>query len=129
MSQRAVRLGLVVLTALGLSVSVAPGSQAVAPTKCRKSDFCLFSGPHQSGKLLYRLDVKVTRTGFSFPEVDSLEPAVAPRSARNPIPDSFGCIVRLNDKAHFAGDEQEIQGFGDAELSGAPVASMTPECG
>ncbi|RLU81354.1 hypothetical protein CTZ27_32995 [Streptomyces griseocarneus] len=135
MSQRALRpgrlgrLGLAVVTVAGLAVSVAPAAQASAPVKCRKGDFCLFGGPHRTGKVLYRIDVKVTRTGFSFPEVDALEPPVVPRSAYNPLPDSFGCIVRLNDKAHFAGDEQEIQGFGDAELSGAPVGSLTPDCG
>ncbi|MYT33134.1 MULTISPECIES: hypothetical protein [unclassified Streptomyces] len=130
MSYGAIRLGLAALTALGLSVCVAPAASASnASNACHKGEFCLFSGPHQTGQVLYRLNVKVTKTGFSFPEVDSLAPVIEPLSARNPIPDSFGCIVRLNDKAHFAGSEQEIDGFGDKELSGAPVGSMTPDCG
>ncbi|MBD0746763.1 hypothetical protein [Streptomyces sp. CBMA152] len=133
MSHRALRLGLAALAVIGLSATVAPAASATdaseAPHACHKSEFCLFSGPHQSGQVLYRLNVKVTKTGFTFPEVDSLDPAIKPMSARNPIPDSFGCIVRLNDKPHFAGDEQEISGFGDTELTGAPVGSITPDCG
>ncbi|MFC5723942.1 hypothetical protein ACFP1Z_27630 [Streptomyces gamaensis] len=133
MISRALRLGIGALTVLGLTAGLAPAASAAGTdgtaVKCRKSDFCLFSGPHQSGQVLYRIDVKVTRTGFHFPEVDALDPVITPRSARNPIPDSFGCIVRLNDKPHFAGDEQEISGSGDAELTGAPVGSITPDCG
>ncbi|WP_438490235.1 hypothetical protein [Streptomyces sp. S186] len=130
MSYGAIRLALAALTAVGLSTSAAPAATASdASNACRKGEFCLFSGPHQTGQVLYRLNVKVTKAGFTFPEVDSFDPVIKPLSARNPIPDTFGCIVRLNDKAHFAGSEQEIDGFGDKELSGAPVASMTPDCG
>ncbi|WP_066937835.1 hypothetical protein [Streptomyces sp. NBRC 110611] len=127
--QRTIRTGLVTtLAALGIAATTALPAQA-APVTCRKGDFCLFSGHHQTGEVLYRLPVKVTRTGFTFPEVDELSLPAAPLSARNPIPDDFGCIVRLNDKPHFAGSEQEIDGFGAAELTGAPVASITPDCG
>ncbi|GGU87064.1 hypothetical protein GCM10010211_61520 [Streptomyces albospinus] len=133
MSHGVIRLGLAALTVIGLSAAVTPTASAAdaseASNACRRGEFCLFSGPHQTGQILYRLNVKVTKAGFTFPEVDSLDPAIKPLSARNPIPDTFGCIVRLNDKAHFAGSEQEIDGFGDKELSGAPVGSMTPDCG
>ncbi|MEK2474383.1 hypothetical protein [Streptomyces noursei] len=133
MSYGAIRLGLAALTVIGLSASANPTASAVdvatASNACHKGEFCLFSGAHQTGQILYRLNVKVTKTGFTFPEVDKLDPVIKPLSARNPIPDTFGCIVRLNDKAHFAGSEQEIDGFGDKELSGAPVGSMTPDCG
>ncbi|MGD3112048.1 hypothetical protein [Streptomyces sp. YGL11-2] len=133
MPHGAIRLGLAALAVIGLSVSVTPVASAAdaseASNACHQGEFCLFGGPHQTGQVLYRLNVKVTKTGFTFPEVDSLDPVIKPLSARNPIPDTFGCIVRLNDKAHFAGSEQEIDGFGDKELSGAPVGSMTPDCG
>ncbi|UJB44878.1 hypothetical protein [Streptomyces sp. A1-5] len=133
MSYGVIRLGLAALTVIGLSASANPTASAAdvatASNACHKGEFCLFSGAHQTGQILYRLNVKVTKTGFTFPEVDKLDPVIKPLSARNPIPDTFGCIVRLNDKAHFAGSEQEIDGFGDKELSGAPVGSMTPDCG
>ncbi|WP_369355124.1 hypothetical protein [Streptomyces sp. cg2] len=130
MSYGSIHLGLAALAAIGLSVSATSAASASdASTTCHKGEFCLFSGPHQTGQILYRLNVKVTKTGFNFPEVDSLDPVIKPLSARNPIPDTFGCIVRLNDKAHFAGSEQEIDGFGNKELNGAPVGSMTPDCG
>ncbi|MFI9722136.1 hypothetical protein ACIHFE_21140 [Streptomyces sp. NPDC052396] len=129
MLPRALALSLAAVTALGLSAAAAPAASAAPSATCHKGDFCLFSGAHQTGEVLYRVPVKVTRTGFSFPDVDALEPLVAPRSAHNPLPDSFGCVVRLNDKPHFAGSEQEIDGFGDRELTGAPVGSLTVDCG
>jgi hypothetical protein len=128
MRQRAIRLGVAVVAVLGVSAALAPATYAAAPVECRKGSFCLFSGAHQTGEVLYQVDAKVRKTKFTFPDVDALELPSNPRSARNPIPDSFGCVVRLNDKAHFAGDEQEIGG-GDSELSGVPVASMTADCG
>ncbi len=127
MRQRAIRLG-VAVTAVGVAAALAPASYAAAPERCGKGDFCLFSGPHQSGDVLYKLDAKVRKTTFTFPDVDALALPGGPRSAHNPIPDSFGCVVRLNDKAHFAGEEQEIGG-GNSELSGAPVAAITVDCG
>ncbi|EST18748.1 hypothetical protein [Streptomyces roseochromogenus] len=132
MSHRALRIGLAALTVIGLTATAAPAASAdasEASNACRKGEFCLFSRPHQTGQVLYRLDAKVTKTGFNFPEADSLDPVIKPLSAHNPIPDSFGCIVRLNDQPHFAGSEQEISGSGDKELTGAPVASITPDCG
>jgi len=36
----------------------------------------------------------------------------------------FGCIVRLNDRPNFDGDEQEVDGFGNHELDGRRVASL-----
>lgn len=132
MSRRVLRLGLAAMTTIGLTASVAPAADATTATEsgaCRKGEFCLFRGPHQTGKILYRVNVKVTKTGFNFPEVDALDPVTTPRSAYNPIPNDFGCIVRLNDKTHFAGSEQEIDGFGAKELSGAPVGSMVSDCG
>ncbi|MFD8396514.1 hypothetical protein ACFV2N_46945 [Streptomyces sp. NPDC059680] len=133
MSHQALRLGLMALAVIGLTATVAPAAAAAEPSMasnaCHKSEFCLFRGAHQTGQVLYRLNVKVTGTGFTFPEVDSLAPGIEPLSARSPIPDTFGCIVRLNDKPNFAGSEQEIGGFGDSELTGAPVGSITPDCG
>ncbi|MCC2279401.1 hypothetical protein LKL35_28795 [Streptomyces sp. ET3-23] len=131
MSRRALRLGLAAMTAIGLTASAAPAATAAesTATTCHKGEFCLFSGAHQTGKVLYRVDAKVTKNGFTFPEVDALDPVITPRSAYNPIPDDFGCIVRLNDRTHFAGSEQEIDGFGAKELSGAPVGSMVSDCG
>ncbi|WP_129311543.1 peptidase inhibitor family I36 protein [Streptomyces sp. L2] len=136
MSHRSLRLGLTTLTVtglIGLAATVAPVASAAdapaATNTCHQGEFCLFSGPRQTGQIIYRLDAKVTRTGFTFPEVDSLDPVITPLSAHNPIPDSFGCIVRLNDKPHFAGSEQEIDGVGDHELTGGPVGSITPDCG
>lgn len=129
MPTRAIGLALTTIAATGLLLAQAPATQATPPSECRSTDFCLFSGHHQTGKVLYRLDVKVTEDGFTFPEVDDLEPMIKPLSAYNPIPNSFGCIIRLNNKPHFAGEEQEIDGFGHAELTGAPVGSITPDCG
>jgi hypothetical protein len=128
MRQRAIRLGMAAVTVLGVSAALAPTSYAAAPERCGKGDFCLFSGPHQTGEVLYKLNAKVRKTTFTFPDADALSLPSGPRSAYNPIPDSFGCIVRLNDQAHFAGEEQEVSG-GDSELSGAPVASITVDCG
>lgn len=132
MSRRALRLGLAAMTVIGLTATAAPAATAAgsgADSTCRKGEFCLFSGTHQTGKILYRVNVKVTKTGFTFPEVDALDPVIMPRSAYNPIPNDFGCIVRLNDRTHFAGSEQEIDGFGAKELNGAPVGSMVSDCG
>ncbi|MBB4894167.1 hypothetical protein FHS39_003201 [Streptomyces olivoverticillatus] len=99
------------------------------PQACKKGYFCLFEGPHGTGRVLYAANPHITRTGFKLQEEADIEPSVFPRSVRNPLPDTFGCIVRLNDRPGFAGEEQEVSGFGDHELDGRRVASLTPDCG
>ncbi|MGK4580546.1 hypothetical protein [Kitasatospora sp. HPMI-4] len=111
------------------TASTAGADPANGELTCEKGYFCLFEGPHQSGRVLLAEDAHVTKTGFGLRELDDLGPAVRPKSVRNPIPDGFGCIVRLNDRPHFAGDEQEVSGFGDHELDGRPVGSLTSDCG
>ncbi|MBD0695022.1 hypothetical protein [Streptomyces sp. CBMA123] len=58
-----------------------------------------------------------------------LEPPIFPRSAVDPLPDDFGCIIRLNDQPRFAGDEQELNGFGPHQLDGRRAGSLTTDCG
>ncbi|MFB7664676.1 peptidase inhibitor family I36 protein [Kitasatospora sp. NPDC056138] len=132
MRHRAIRLAVVAATASGLAATTAPATHADtgrAPEQCRKGYFCLWEGPHQTGRLLFAEDAHVTKEGFRLAEQDDIEPSVHPRSARNPLPDDFGCIVRLNDRPDFGGDEQEVAGFGDHELDGRRVGSLTSDCG
>jgi Peptidase inhibitor family I36 len=96
--------------------------------ECKDGYFCLFEGPNQTGKVLYAKDVHMTEHAMTPPEEGDIEPPIFPRSARNPIPDDIGCIARLNDQPNFEGDEQEI-GFGNHELDGRRVASITVDCG
>ncbi|WP_344635276.1 peptidase inhibitor family I36 protein [Kitasatospora cystarginea] len=120
------------MSAIGLALTTAPAGHADTAdgaAQCRKGYFCLFEGPHQTGRVLLAEDAHVTRNGFDLRELDDIAPAVHPRSVRNPVPDGFGCIVRLNDKPNFAGEEQEVSGYGDHELDGRRVGSLTPDCG
>lgn len=71
----------------------------------------------------------MTDEGFQFPDRDDIEPPIHPLSARNPVPDDFGCVIRLNNQPKFAGEEQELAGSGDHELDGHRVASITTDCG
>lgn len=129
------RLTLLATAALSLAAVAAPAAHAdtaatqTVPQACKKGYFCLFEGPHGTGRVLYAANPHITRTGFKLPEEADIEPPVLPRSVRNPLPDAFGCIVRLNDRPDFAGEEQEVSGFGVHELDGRRVASLTPDCG
>ncbi|MEV4443123.1 hypothetical protein AB0K09_29770 [Streptomyces sp. NPDC049577] len=133
LSRPAAALSAALSLTLGLAALAAPASHAATPgpskPRCPKGHFCLFEGPHQTGRVLLDEDAHVTRTGFRLRELDDIEPPIHPKSARNPLPDAFGCIVRLNDRQHFAGDEQEVDHYGDAELDGRRVGSLTPDCG
>ncbi|MDH6126080.1 hypothetical protein [Kitasatospora sp. GP82] len=132
MRNRALRLAVMVMATIGLSATAASATYAdtAAHTlKCKKGYFCLFEGPHQTGRVLLAEDAHVTKDGFDLRQLDDIEPPIHPQSARNPLPDDFGCIVRLNDQPNFAGDEQEVSGIGDHELDGRRVASLTPDCG
>jgi Peptidase inhibitor family I36 len=134
MHHRVIRLAVIAVAAIGcLSVNTAsatPQADADRAAKtCKKGYFCLWSGPHQTGRLLFAEDAHVTKDSFRFPDRDDIEPPIYPRSAYNPLLDDFGCIVRLNDQPHFAGDEQEVAGFGNQELDGRRVASITSDCG
>lgn len=129
MCQRLIRLILAAVSALGLSFAAGPMAHAAPRLSCGKSDFCLFEGPHQTGKVLYKVHVTFGQGSFDFPTVDDIEPPIHPLSARNPLLDEFGCVVRLDDLPNFAGNEQELDAHGDAELSGARVASITDDCG
>lgn len=99
------------------------------PPERKEGYFCLFEGPGQTGKVLYAKDAKVTEESFELPDENDIEPPIFPRSVHNPIPDDFGCLVRLNDEPHFRGDEQNVPGFGNHELDGRRVASLTVDCG
>ncbi|MFJ2607663.1 peptidase inhibitor family I36 protein [Streptomyces sp. NPDC091279] len=132
MSPRLVRLALAATAALGMAATAAPATHADTgdrALRCERGYFCLWEGPHQTGRLLFAEDAHVTSEGFRFPDRDDIEPPIHPRSARSPLPDDFGCIVRLNDRPDFAGDEQEIDHVGNAELDGRRVASITSDCG
>jgi hypothetical protein len=127
---RLFRATLASAAALGFGAATAPAADAApAAADCPRGYFCLFEGPHQSGRVLLAEDAHVTKGSFQLRELDATEPSTLPRSVRNPIPDSFGCIVRLNDQPHFAGDEQEVSGFGNHELDGRRVGSLTADCG
>ncbi|MET8627412.1 peptidase inhibitor family I36 protein [Kitasatospora sp. NPDC004669] len=127
---RLLRAALASAAALGLAAVTAPAVHAdPAATGCPRGYFCLFEGPHQSGRVLLAENAHITKDGFQLRELDGIEPPIFPRSARNPLPDGAGCIVRLNDRPHFAGDEQEVVGFGNHELDGRRVGSLTPDCG
>ncbi|GGM81546.1 hypothetical protein GCM10012275_60260 [Longimycelium tulufanense] len=130
MSRRATRLVAATVAMLGLSPAFAPAASAGSPVpSCKEGYFCLFEGPHQTGRVLLAEDAHIATDGFNLRELDDIEPPIFPRSARNPLPNDFGCIVRLNDRPHFAGDEQEVDGFGNHELDGRRVGSLTPDCG
>ncbi|MFI9271158.1 peptidase inhibitor family I36 protein [Kitasatospora sp. NPDC052896] len=124
------RLTVSTLLTFGLSAAFAPAVQAEPnAAACKQGYLCLFEGPQQTGRVLLAVDAKVTKTGFDLRELDDIEPAIFPRSVRNPLPDGFGCIVRLNDRPDFAGEEQEVSGYGNHELDGRRVGSLTPDCG
>ncbi|MFJ1747992.1 peptidase inhibitor family I36 protein [Streptomyces sp. NPDC088116] len=134
MHHRVISLAVTVAAVIGcLSVNTASASPVTdtghAAKTCKKGYFCLWSGPHQTGRLLFAEDAHVTEEGFGFPDRDDIEPPIHPRSAYNPLLDDFGCIVRLNDRPYFQGDEQEVAGFGNQELDGRRVASITSDCG
>ncbi|MGW2250728.1 peptidase inhibitor family I36 protein [Kitasatospora sp. NPDC001660] len=133
MRHRLLRVALASAAALGLAVAAAPAVHAdpaaPAAAHCPKGHLCLFEGPHQTGRILLDEDAHITKDGFNLRELDDIEPPIHPRSAVNPLPDDFGCIIRLNDRPNFGGDEQELTGFGKHELDGRRVASLTPDCG
>ncbi|GGU63433.1 hypothetical protein GCM10010502_13050 [Kitasatospora aureofaciens] len=127
---RLLRAALASAAAIALATATAPAVHAM-PTapRCPKGHLCLFDGPHQTGRILLNEDAHVTSEGFSLRELDDIEPPIHPRSAVAPLPNDFGCIIRLNDQPHFAGDEQELAHFGPHELDGRRVGSLTPDCG
>ncbi|MFF2148608.1 peptidase inhibitor family I36 protein [Kitasatospora sp. NPDC058190] len=133
MRHRLLRVALACSAALGLAAATAPAVHAdpaaPAAARCPKGHLCLFEGPHQTGRILLDEDAHITKDGFQLRELDDIEPPIFPRSAVNPLPDDFGCIIRLNDQPHFGGDEQELVGFGKHELDGRRVASLTSDCG
>ncbi|KJK58683.1 peptidase inhibitor family I36 protein [Saccharothrix sp. ST-888] len=130
MRHRVIRLAVVATATFGLAATTASGTYADhAAKQCKEGYFCLWEGPHQTGRLLFAEDAQVTQEGFQFPDQDGIEPPIYPQSARNPLPDDFGCIVRLNDLPQFEGDEQEVSDFGDHELDGSRVGSLTSDCG
>ncbi len=133
MRHRLFRVALASAAALGLAAATAPAVHA-NPTgpdavRCPEGYFCLFEGPHQTGRVLLAEDAHIMADSFQLDELDDIEPPIFPRSARNPLPGDFGCIVRLNDGPNFGGDEQEVSGFGNHELDGRRVGSLTPDCG
>ncbi|MFC5187602.1 peptidase inhibitor family I36 protein [Actinomadura harenae] len=130
MRYRAARLAVVSLAAFGFAAATASASSADArAAKCPKGHFCLFAGPGGTGKVLLDEDAHITKGGFQLRELDDIEPPIFPRSAFDPLPDDFGCIVRLNDQPNFQGDEQETDSHGLHELDGRRVASLTSDCG
>ncbi|MFH8387821.1 peptidase inhibitor family I36 protein [Kitasatospora sp. NPDC018058] len=131
MRHRFTRVALTSAAAIGLAAATAPATHAesLAAAGCPKGYFCLFEGPHQTGRVLLAENAQVTKGSFHLRELDDIEPPIFPKSVRNPIPDTFGCIVRLNDQPTFGGAEQEVSGFGNHELDGGRVGSLTPDCG
>ncbi|MER7846473.1 peptidase inhibitor family I36 protein [Kitasatospora sp. NPDC096077] len=130
MRHRLLRAALACSAALGLAAATAPAAHAM-PTaaRCPKGHLCLWEGPHMTGRLLFNEDAHITKDGFNLREIDDIEPPIFPRSAVDPLPDDFGCIIRLNDQPNFGGAEQELDKFGPHELDGRRVASITPDCG
>ncbi|MFF2078883.1 hypothetical protein ACFVXG_29540 [Kitasatospora sp. NPDC058162] len=133
MRHRLFRVALASAAALGLATATAPAVHAdpaaPAAAHCAKGHLCLFEGPHQTGRILLDEDAHITKSGFQLRELDDIEPPIHPLSAVNPLPDDFGCIIRLNDEPHFGGDEQELVGIGRHELDGRRVGSLTSDCG
>ncbi|MGF1427068.1 peptidase inhibitor family I36 protein [Kitasatospora sp. LaBMicrA B282] len=87
MRRRAARLAAVALAALGLSAAATPATFAdTRATACPKGYFCLFEGPHGTGRLLLAEDAHITKDGFHLRELDDIEPPIHPRSAFDPSP-------------------------------------------
>lgn len=131
MRHRLFRLAVIAVAAVGLSANAASATTH-ADTRanaCPKGYFCLFEGEHGTGRILLAEDAHITKDGFTLRELDDIEPPIHPRSAFDPLPNDFGCIVRLNDQPNFAGDEQETDSYGLHELDGRRVGSLTPDCG
>ncbi|MFJ9844691.1 peptidase inhibitor family I36 protein [Kitasatospora sp. NPDC101155] len=130
MRRRLLRATLACSAALGLAAATAPAVHAdPAAVRCPRGYFCLFEGPHESGRVLLSENAHVTKNGFQLRDFDDIEPPTRPLSVHDPLPDDLGCIIRLNDQPHFAGQEQEASGFGNHELNGSRVASVTTDCG
>ena len=92
--------------------------------ECEEGYFCLFEGPHQTGKVLYAQEVKISEEGLEFHDEGGIEPPIFPRSARNPFSDAWPCFLSLFEQPNRRGGEQDISGFGDHELDGRRVASF-----
>ncbi|MEV6977670.1 hypothetical protein [Kitasatospora sp. NPDC093806] len=127
------RVALASAAALSLAAATAPAVHAspAAPVAahCPKGFLCLYEGPHQTGRILLKENAHIRKDGFTLRELGDIEPPIHPFSTFNPLPDDFDCIIRLNDEPNFAGDEQELVGFGKHELDGHRVGSLTADCG
>ncbi|GAB2703815.1 peptidase inhibitor family I36 protein [Kitasatospora kifunensis] len=130
MRHRLFRLAVITVAAVGLSANAASATSAdTRVADCPKGHFCLFEGPRGTGRILLDEDAHITQDGFNLRTLEDIEPPIHPLSAFDPLPDDFGCIVRLNDQPHFRGEEQETDSYGIHELDGRRVASLTSDCG
>ncbi|KAA2255246.1 hypothetical protein F0L68_28930 [Solihabitans fulvus] len=118
------------LPLLTVGLTAAAGhADAARELTCEPGYLCLFAGPHGTGRVLYAADAHVTSDWFTLADAEDIEPPIFPRSVRDPLPDGFGCTVRLDDQPNLAGTGWEVGDLGVDELTGARVASLAPICG
>ncbi|QUH02015.1 hypothetical protein HUO13_15480 [Saccharopolyspora erythraea] len=152
MSVQKMRFSAVVLAALVSTVGVGSSSHATAAEKavtagqaaapdvaasCGSREFCLYSGAHQTGEILFRREVVVHPNGnVALVHEENVDPLIHPRSARLPgLPEGLACIAVLYEEPHYGGDTQEA-GYGYplddvslVELNGRPVGTIDSDCG
>jgi hypothetical protein len=123
------------LAVLSLVAAAAPAASAAPsqePTECQEGHFCLYEGPHQTGRILFDKEIVRDKVQFLGFEMLNVDPVMYPRSAHYPQdPEGYSCIVSLNELPNYKGEEQQVDGSegGNHELTGAPVASMFTDCG
>jgi hypothetical protein len=129
----------VVAAVLAALVPAVTATAQAERASCGERDFCLFAGPHQTGKILFQRMVTVDdgeEGTVHLVNEEEINPRIRPRSARLPgLPEGLSCIAVLSEETHFQGDYQEAD-YGypldqDAvtELSGRPVGSIDSDCG
>ncbi|WP_433337869.1 hypothetical protein [Spirillospora sp. CA-294931] len=107
------------LTTALLADPASAGAVAAAPATCPQDHFCLFSGPRQSGEILYR--------GERFDgQNEDFDPPIHPRSYQFRFANHrlAVCAYYLT---HSGGQDQYLQ-RGEGELSGDAVVAAGPVC-
>lgn len=134
---KALRRAAVVAAALAALVPAVSATAEAERARCGERDFCLFAGPHTTGKILFQRTVTVYEDGtVDLVDEQEINPAIRPRSARLPgLPEGLSCIAVLSEEPHHQGDHQEaaygypLDQGAVTQLSGRPVGSVDSDCG